>query len=151
MKLNIETSGVKAVAQGGGNAAELSGHPVEVLIASMGQAGISMYEARSAPGQGTALHTQNGDSSLYVIEGVYQVFAGEKVTVAGPGTAVFVPHGVAHGFTNIGETEARLIGFTSAQALEQKAARTVREEESVPLSMLNQGHGFQLCLDCFDV
>ncbi len=140
------TSAVRTVARGGGDAAELSGHPVEVLIGALGQGGVTMYEAETQPGEGTPMHVQAGDSYLYVIAGVYQIFAGERVTVAGAGTAVFVPGGIAHGFTNIGENTARLLGFTTEAVTKQAA----REEESVPMAARHLEYGFQLCMDCGD-
>lgn len=149
MKISTSRHEVKAVARGGGDAAELSGHPVAVLMGSMGHRGVTMYEAETQPGEGMEMHVQNGDAYLYVVEGVYQISAGEKVTIAGAGTAVFVPRGIAQGFTNISDHVGRLVGFTTAKLM-QKLAQVRREDEELSGAAANSEYGFQLCIDCVD-
>lgn len=49
------------------------------------------------PGQHIPLHTPGVDLVLTVLEGHGLVIAGEKESVVGPGSVIFVPAGVARG------------------------------------------------------
>ncbi|HXT35299.1 MAG TPA: cupin domain-containing protein [Chloroflexota bacterium] len=64
------------------------------------------------PGAGSPWHLhRNEDESFYVIEGEILFIVGEdqhRIT-AGPGTFVFGPRGIPHGFRNAGPTPARML------------------------------------------
>ena len=74
--------------------------------------GLSYSEV--GPGAGAPLHTHQDDELIVVLEGALDVRIGDEVATAGRDSTVVVPAGVPHGFTAVGETPARLLGFFPA-------------------------------------
>ena len=78
------------------------------------------------PGAGAPLHVHpDVDEILIVTEGSLDFRLGDERRIVGKGHTVSIPAGTPHGFTVIGDREARLIGFmpkigafASAQYLE---------------------------------
>lgn len=72
------------------------------------------------PGFASPYHTHHlEDEAFYVLEGrVAFVCDGEWMT-GGPGTYVFGPRGLAHGFTVIGDAPARMLLLCSPGGFEQ--------------------------------
>jgi quercetin dioxygenase-like cupin family protein len=50
-------------------------------------------------------HTRE-DEAFYILEGRFTVLLGEEIVEVGPGDFVFAPRGIAHGWTNDGDTPA---------------------------------------------
>jgi quercetin dioxygenase-like cupin family protein len=62
------------------------------------------------PGAGAPAHISATEDKLFiVIEGQLKYLIGDRIAVAGPGTRVQVPRGTVHGFTNVGQADARHI------------------------------------------
>jgi quercetin dioxygenase-like cupin family protein len=70
----------------------------------------SLVDTTTAPGQGTPPHIQRDDSeAFYVLEGEYEFILGETVRKYGPGSFLYVPRGMAHGFRNVGPSPSRML------------------------------------------
>lgn len=79
----------------------------------------SLFEFVVAPGRGAPLHTHGReDETFHVLEGEVEFNAGGQVIHAEPGSVVFAPRGVAHGFRNVGIAEARLLCLITPGGLE---------------------------------
>jgi quercetin dioxygenase-like cupin family protein len=62
------------------------------------------------PGFGAPAHISPGEDKLFiVIQGKLKYLLGDKTEIAEPGARVQAAKGVIHGFTNVGEGEARHI------------------------------------------
>jgi len=62
-------------------------------------------------GDGPPLHVHYAhDETLFVLEGELHFRIGERDIVAPAGAFAYVPRGVAHTFSNVGETAAKLLG-----------------------------------------
>jgi len=49
---------------------------------------------------------------LFIIEGLYEVTVGGETVQAGPGSIVFIPRNVVHGFKNVGSITGRMLGWS---------------------------------------
>jgi quercetin dioxygenase-like cupin family protein len=62
------------------------------------------------PGFGAPAHISATEDKLFiVIEGQLKYLIGDRTAVAGPGARVLAPRGAVHGFTNVGDADARHI------------------------------------------
>lgn len=70
----------------------------------------SVLDMSIMPGCGAPAHISFSEDKLFIVlEGTLNYLIGEKTEVAHPGARVTVPRGVIHGFTNIGNENARHI------------------------------------------
>jgi quercetin dioxygenase-like cupin family protein len=75
------------------------------------------------PGFASPYHThQREDEAFYVLEGRLAFVCDGEWTTAGPGSYVFGPRGIAHGFTVIGDAPARMLLLCSPGGFEQFVA-----------------------------
>ncbi len=80
----------------------------------------SLIEQVSPPGFATPLHVHHGeDEAMYILEGVFTFFVGDRTIKAAPGSFVFLPKDVPHAFRVEGETPARLLQLTTPAGIEQ--------------------------------
>jgi hypothetical protein len=71
------------------------------------------------PAGGFPLHVhRDEDETVYVLEGAVTVFYGDERFAAKPGTFVFLPRGVPHGYRSDGDDPARVLEFTVPSGLE---------------------------------
>ena len=75
-----------------------------------GDGAYSLVHLTVPPGFETPYHLHHAeDEAFYILEGELTVICdGEKI-VAGPGTSIFLPRGVPHGFRSSNDTESRLL------------------------------------------
>jgi quercetin dioxygenase-like cupin family protein len=60
----------------------------------------SLMEVQARPGMEPPPHMHTGeDEAFYILGGVWTFHCGHAVSEAGPGTLVFLPRGLVHGFT----------------------------------------------------
>jgi quercetin dioxygenase-like cupin family protein len=72
------------------------------------------------PGQGPPLHLHaREDETIWVLEGDLRFKLDGVVRSTPPGSFVFIPHGVAHCFQNVGEKPARLVATITPAGLER--------------------------------
>ena len=72
--------------------------------------GPTVLEFTAAPGFGTGDHVHSRlEEIFYIIEGEFQIRAGDKMLRAKAGDFVLVPPGVPHGFANPGGGPAKMV------------------------------------------
>lgn len=85
---------------------------------------LGLIEHTVPPGAGSPWHLHhNEDESFYVVEGEILFIVGDEQQriTAGPGTFVFGPRGIPHGFRNDGPTPARMLLEVTPAGFEQFA------------------------------
>lgn len=70
--------------------------------------GLTVFYERIAPGDRIPLHQHTVEEVLFVDEGSVEVRLGEERRSVSPGTVVFIPAGMSHGFANEGDEVARI-------------------------------------------
>jgi quercetin dioxygenase-like cupin family protein len=73
-----------------------------------GVSGLALQNQECDPGVGGPSHTHEFEEVLTVIEGTVEVWLDAQRQVVGPGTSVFIPTGVVHGFVNVGTGTLKL-------------------------------------------
>lgn len=72
------------------------------------------------PGFASPHHTHRlEDEAFYVLEGEMAFVCGGNWTLAGPGTYLFGPRNVAHGFKVVGNTPGRMLLLCAPGGFEQ--------------------------------
>ncbi|MFE0461171.1 cupin domain-containing protein [Kitasatospora sp. NPDC058965] len=70
----------------------------------------SFFELTTPPAGGPPVHLHQGiDETFYVIEGAYEIQLGDRIHEAGPGTLLYGPRGIGHGFRNISDRPSRML------------------------------------------
>ena len=77
---------------------------------------LAAMEAVNAVGEGPPLHYHGREhETVYILEGEFRGKLGDELSVAGPGSFVFIPRGLAHTWQVIGDRPGRmLITFSPA-------------------------------------
>jgi mannose-6-phosphate isomerase-like protein (cupin superfamily) len=100
---------------------------------------------------------QASDEAFLVMDGELDGFCGEQAWRAGPGSLVYLPHGIPHGFTVCGTAPGRIIvvvtpgGFDQFVAAAGEPAGDLRLPEPaapdpVRITQLAAAHGIQILL-----
>ena len=98
------------VPAGGGESVWLRDTRVTFKVRSQHAAGASCLEFLAAPGFDTGLHVHETlEETFIVLDGEFEVRAGGRGQRAAPGDVLFVPPGVAHGFSNPTAAPAKLL------------------------------------------
>jgi mannose-6-phosphate isomerase-like protein (cupin superfamily) len=80
----------------------------------------SLVEFTTAPGGGPPAHVHgSSDEAFYITSGHYSVRLGDEEIDATPGTVVFGPRGVAHGFRNTGGEPATMLCIATPGGVER--------------------------------
>ena len=98
---------------------------------------------------------QASDEAFLVLDGDFEGFCGDQLWQAGPGSLVFLPHGIPHGFSVSQSGPGRIIvvvspgGFDQFVAAAGQPARDLRLPDPVPpdparLIQLAADHGIQI-------
>jgi mannose-6-phosphate isomerase-like protein (cupin superfamily) len=98
----------------------------------------SLYETTAPPQIGAPPHIHHRETeAFYVLEGEFEFLKGERTVRAGVGEFVRVPRGVVHGFTNVGDEPARLLGIVTPGGMHEKMLAQIGEQaktETLPPS-----------------
>ena len=120
------------------------------------QGQLSIVDHRVPPGFAPPPHVhQASDEALLVLDGELEGFWGDQAWRAGPGSLVFMPHGIPHGFTVSAAGPGRIIvvvspgGFDQFVAAAGEPAGELRLPEPVApdpalLTQLAAAHGIQI-------
>jgi quercetin dioxygenase-like cupin family protein len=74
----------------------------------------SLLEMVAPVGRGSPYHIHHADDeTFYVLEGQIEFISGERRMIGGPGTSVFLPRNIPHGFRVLGTTPARFLVFNA--------------------------------------
>ena len=98
---------------------------------------------------------QASDEAFLVLDGQFEGFCGDQAWQAGPGSLVYLPHGIPHGFTVSAAGPGRIIvvvspgGFDQFVAAAGEPARELRLPEPVApdparLTQLAAAHGIEI-------
>jgi len=87
----------------------------EITQPDDGTTSSSMSYSVIGVGAGAPMHTHEADELIVVLEGTLEVRINDDVYTVGPNHTVVVPPNVPHGFTIVGESDARILGFFPIQ------------------------------------
>ena len=83
--------------------------------------GPTFLEFTAAPGFSTGDHVHSRiEEIFYVVEGQFQIRAGDRMLRAGPGDFVLVPPGVPHGFGNPDGGPAKMVLLISPAGVHER-------------------------------
>lgn len=93
----------------------------------------SLFETRTAPGQGTPPHRQLlEEETFYVLEGTYAFLVGDETRELGPGGIAFIPRTTVHAYTNVGADTARMIILATPGGIHERFFAEVGEPVDAP-------------------
>lgn len=95
------------------------------IKASSSQTGgvMSLVEFLHPAGFATPLHVHHHeDEAFYILEGAIRGILGDQPWYAGPGTFVWLPRGIPHGYTVVGEEPARTLVIAVPSGFDQFVA-----------------------------
>jgi mannose-6-phosphate isomerase-like protein (cupin superfamily) len=96
----------------------------------------SLAEETTPPGGGLPLHVHSReDEAMYILEGEYEIQAGERRVRASAGSFVFLPKGVPNGYHNVGGKPGRFLHLTSPGGFERLVEETSRIKFAEPTAM----------------
>jgi quercetin dioxygenase-like cupin family protein len=121
---------------------------------SQGQLSIADHRVPAGFAPPPHIH-QVSDEAFLVLDGQFDGFCGDQAWRAGPGSLVYLPHGIPHGFTVSPAGPGRIIvvvspgGFDQFVAAAGEPARDLRLPEPVPpdpahLTRLAAAHGIEI-------
>lgn len=88
----------------------LRGHPMVFLVTGEDTKHTSMFDWTIPAGFVTGLHVHRvQEETFYVLDGECVWHVGDRTIHATPGTFLFIPPGVRHNITNVGEKPARVL------------------------------------------
>lgn len=84
---------------------------------------LAVVESMGRPGSATPRHVHwTEDEAFYVLDGALRGYCGDQEWRAGPGSFVWLPRGVVHGFTNEGDQPVRKLIITAPSGFERFVA-----------------------------
>lgn len=100
----------KVVPPEGGTPLNVMGNHIRLLLTGADTGGqFTLVEEYDQPGCGIPLHIhQHEDEVFQVFEGQVKCRVGDQTIIAGPGTTVYAPKGLPHGYQIVGDGPARL-------------------------------------------
>jgi quercetin dioxygenase-like cupin family protein len=105
---------------GEGDSVSLRGTEVTFKVGGDNAAGASCLEFAAAPGFDTGMHVHTKlEETFYVLDGEFELRAGDEVRRMLPGSVMFVPPGVPHGFSNPTDKPATLLLIMSPADFDQ--------------------------------
>ena len=110
---------------------------------------VSVLETQEPPGFGPPLHVHHDCAeAFYVLDGEYEMYLDDREVVCGPGSFVFVPRGVRHGFRT-GEVTGRKLNFyfpASMIGYFDELSAVLRQEDvgEDELAQLAARHGMEI-------
>lgn len=86
--------------------------------AATGAAQLTVFEQWCAPGHGAPPHLHAVEEVLRIVAGEAEVLVGDERQAVGAGTAIVIPAGVAHGFTNTGAGPLQVLAILASPIFE---------------------------------
>lgn len=107
----------KCVPPDGGRRVNVMGNELRVVLSGADTGGtMELVELIAAPGVGIPPHVHTCEEETFLIlEGEVEFFVDGKTTVLGPGTTLFGPRDVPHGYKVVGDRPCRMV-FTVTPA-----------------------------------
>ncbi len=103
--------GPLVVLPGGGDRLSIPGNEFVHKVKSADTNNVfSVIQIITQPGKGVDLHIhEKEDELVYLLQGEIEVTLGDQTMLAVPGVTALLPRGIAHGYTNVGDTPSILI------------------------------------------
>ncbi len=96
---------------------EVEAHFAFPLFWATGNASTAVLCVELEPGKSGPRHVDMPEEILLVEQGEVEIEVGGERAVFGAGGLVLVPAMVPHGFRNVGQTRARIVGFFSSNTV----------------------------------
>jgi len=97
----------------------LGGDITFIVRGEQSDGALAAMEAVNAVGEGPPLHLHGREhETIYVLEGEFRWKLVDQVSVAGPGTFIFIPRGVPHTWQVIGDRPGRMLVTFSPAGME---------------------------------
>jgi quercetin dioxygenase-like cupin family protein len=128
-------SGHYTLAAGEGDAFWIAGD-LMTMKAGRAQTGnaFAVGEFISRPGGGPPPHIHHmEDEAFYVLEGALRGFCGDQQWEASPGSFIWLPRGIVHGFTIASEAPAKVLFITAPAGFERWVAEVAEPAQSLTL------------------
>ena len=109
----------------------------------------SLLEAAEPPGFGPPLHIHhNAAEAFYVLEGEYIIFLGDDEHMCPPGSFIFIPAGIRHGF-RVGSMPSRKLNIYTPSAMvgyfdDLGVAMASGDADPDRLNEIALGHGMEV-------
>ncbi len=119
------------------------------LLSGATDESVMLFEETAPPGTVTTLHLHHGsDEVAWILGGEITFKIGERVTVGGPGTCVFIPRDVAHAWKSTGAEPGRVLFlYTPARAgklFEELAHRPIGSVDDREFAFVAERHGWEI-------
>jgi quercetin dioxygenase-like cupin family protein len=89
----------------------------------------SLFEVVTQPGSGPPPHVQHReDESFYVLEGEYEFLVEDRTLVAGTGSLLYVPRGILHAHSTVGEGVGRMLVSQTSGGLHELFFEEIGQE-----------------------
>ena len=110
-----------ALPAGAGTLLSVFGNRFELKVSGEQSSGaMALIVATFKPGTGALPHLHRGhDECFFVLDGTVRFRIGDDHVDLEPGCCCFAPRHVAHGFDNVGESDARLLGVIAPAGYER--------------------------------
>lgn len=80
----------------------------------------ALVDITAGPNSGTPLHIHHAeDEMFYILRGAMTFHADGEETVAGPGSFVYIPRGMVHGWWNRSDAEVQMLSAVTPAGFEQ--------------------------------
>src|SRR5215469_7454246 len=129
------------VSSTGGESVNVLGIPMFIRIHGRDTGGVvSVVESHDVPGGGPPPHVHHReDETFQVLAGDYEFTVDGKTFLAKPGTTIFAPRGIPHGYRNTGKTPGRLMCVITPSGFEgffeDIGALTPQQQQDIPQVM----------------
>jgi quercetin dioxygenase-like cupin family protein len=117
IEMNEKNEGVAVAAGEGAHVRSPLGGEITFIVRAEQSGGeLAVLEAVNAVGEGPPLHFHGREhETIYILDGEFRWKLGDELSIAGPGSFVFVPRGLPHTWQVIGDRPGRmLITFSPA-------------------------------------
>ena len=117
----VMADGFTALAPGEGQRVWFLDNLMTIKVGAAQTAGAYMVvECLLAPGFGPPPHIHHqDDEAFYILSGELSGFCGERTWRGGPGTFVFMPRGIPHGFHVEGDTPTQVLQLGNGSGFER--------------------------------
>lgn len=106
---------------------------------------LTTHEGVLAPGERVPLHVHDeADQLLYVVDGEVEVTVGSSTWIARREDLVSKPHGVPHGFANIGAEPARVLEITAGDSFERFTRSIAALADPSEFPAVQAAHGIRM-------
>lgn len=121
------------------------GNGLRLRVPSAATAGaITTHEGVLAPGDRVPRHVHDSaDQLLYVVEGEVEVTVGSDTWTARSEDFVSKPHGVPHGFANVGSEPARVLEITAGDSFERFTLAVAALADPTEFPSVQAAHGIR--------